>query len=720
MTMTIMPQGRQRYYDNDGVLAVGCLLYTYAAGTSTPKTAYQDSAGATPHANPIVLDAKGEAVIFWSGSYKVDIKTATGVQITGWPVDNLSAPLTPADLSAAAGSGLMGFIYATAYSAGTIGRWLKDLALSAGASFIGYASSVVGSLTRTLQSVLREDVRLLDFIPEAQHAAILAHTSTYDASDDIIAAIVAAGAVPGGANVLASRGKFKCTKPIAYANNVTITGKSKTATIFEFNNLGAGFVSVNPINSSTAANIGLRNCTVSNTNASNADGGFVDTGGTFVDLFQVKFSGFKFGTIFDQSEIATVDLCEYITPTGGSGIWLTNGADYTPLAQKLYTNRITVSRSQFNAVAGSVANILDDGGVNHSYNDNNLNAGLIGLRAANVSGLVINGNESETHGTTDFYLCDTTAAGAYVGPCVGFDISCNTPISAGAGYNIGMQNGMNGVISKNLFGQAAAAINFLGGAANQATGVVIEANSKILSGAGITAGPFVSGFGRSLRNNQIRQTAVTYVTAGQAAGTNTFTPASMEYIGVGTRIHAMNADGTNGEDTIITATTGTTATAVFASTKAALFQIYGATPQDQEEGAWPTAPTLVGAGAAGAHTYSIQAAQFSRKGNKVHVTGSIAISAKDAAMAGSMSINGLPYVSENVTNGNAVCNIALYDGFTLAGGYTHLSGIILPGTTVIALRKSGSGLALTTVPATDCPGATINLYFDAEYLTSAL
>lgn len=45
----------------DGVAAVaaGYRLHTYASGTTTPQTTYQDQAGATPNANPIVLDAEG-------------------------------------------------------------------------------------------------------------------------------------------------------------------------------------------------------------------------------------------------------------------------------------------------------------------------------------------------------------------------------------------------------------------------------------------------------------------------------------------------------------------------------------------------------------------------------------------------------------------------------------------------------------------------------------
>lgn len=129
MTTSLMPEGRQRYYNNDGTVAAGSLLYTYAAGTSTPKAAFTDSAGLVPHANPIVLDAKGEAVIYFSGSYKIDLKTASGVQITGYPVDNYVAvaSLSIDDLAnktdPTKGSALVGFLPA---GAGAVGRTMQD------------------------------------------------------------------------------------------------------------------------------------------------------------------------------------------------------------------------------------------------------------------------------------------------------------------------------------------------------------------------------------------------------------------------------------------------------------------------------------------------------------------------------------------------------------------------------------------------------------------
>lgn len=135
MSVSLMPEPRQRYYNNDGTVAAGCLLHTYAAGTSTPKATYTDSAGLVPHDNPIVLDAKGEAVIYWTGNYKVDLKTAAGVQVTGYPVDNyqsLSSATESAQSYLATVAGTPDVITAiatppiTAYSAGQVFRFIAS------------------------------------------------------------------------------------------------------------------------------------------------------------------------------------------------------------------------------------------------------------------------------------------------------------------------------------------------------------------------------------------------------------------------------------------------------------------------------------------------------------------------------------------------------------------------------------------------------------------
>lgn len=84
---TLLPEGKQSFTDAAGKPLVGGKVYTYDAGTSSPRPTYQDAAGTVPNTNPVVLDARGEATIFWSGAYKVVLKDASDDTI--WSVDEV-------------------------------------------------------------------------------------------------------------------------------------------------------------------------------------------------------------------------------------------------------------------------------------------------------------------------------------------------------------------------------------------------------------------------------------------------------------------------------------------------------------------------------------------------------------------------------------------------------------------------------------------------------
>jgi hypothetical protein len=74
--------------------ASGYKVYTYAAGTTTPLVTYSDVTGATPNANPVILDSNGEADIhFGAALYKIDVRDPVNDQsIGGFPVDNVGIP----------------------------------------------------------------------------------------------------------------------------------------------------------------------------------------------------------------------------------------------------------------------------------------------------------------------------------------------------------------------------------------------------------------------------------------------------------------------------------------------------------------------------------------------------------------------------------------------------------------------------------------------------
>lgn len=120
---SLMPTGKQQYFytGTSKPLANG-KIYTYAAGTSTPKTTWQDAAGTIPNTNPIVLDSTGSALIFWSGSYKVVVVDANGNAI--YTVDNYSTdPNGLLQIFTALGAGVVGFIQ---LGVGAVARWVLD------------------------------------------------------------------------------------------------------------------------------------------------------------------------------------------------------------------------------------------------------------------------------------------------------------------------------------------------------------------------------------------------------------------------------------------------------------------------------------------------------------------------------------------------------------------------------------------------------------------
>ena len=88
-TTSLSPTPKLQFFDLNGDPLSGGLLYTYAAGTTTPLASYTDSTGLIANTNPIVLDSRGEANV-WLGtaSYKLALYTSAGVLI--WTVDNIS------------------------------------------------------------------------------------------------------------------------------------------------------------------------------------------------------------------------------------------------------------------------------------------------------------------------------------------------------------------------------------------------------------------------------------------------------------------------------------------------------------------------------------------------------------------------------------------------------------------------------------------------------
>ena len=708
-------------FDNSGNVLSGGKIYTYAAGTTTPATTYTTPIGSIANSNPIIVNAAGRLTNeIWlpvSGAYKFVLKDANDVLIATY--DNIpTTPQPPIVNDASSISYETGYIVdagnftvGATYLITSVGT-TDFVAIGAAANVTGilFTATGVGSGTgtaeysRTVQSKLREVVSVEDF------------GAVGDGATDDTAAIQKAldyANAQGGTVIHIPSGTYFCTGNLDIYAGTTLFGDGTTNSILTFNHTGDGINSTFPINSSSAANVTVKNLKIVNTNLSNSGGGFVNVCGSYVNIINCFFRGWKYQVIFDQTEISNIDLCEFIAGDNCVGVWLVNGPDHTPGALKNYTNKINITRNQFNATADCIANILDDGGTNHSIENNNFNAGQIGVRASGAYALIIAGNESEVHGTCDISLVDTTYSGTYVGPSTGINITANTLISGG-GANISIQNAIYGSIINNVFGQASAGIAFINGNSNNSTGLIIEGNYKApYTGYGSTAPIFVSSFTKSINQNIIRQTACTYSSSSALSGTVTITPATMEFIYIGTKLTLVNSDGTNGEQVTVTETTGSTFTAILATTKSANFNIFGATPANQLEGLWT--PVLYGLSTAGTNTYSTQSGSYSKNGNVVTFSCEINVSAKDAAMAGALFIGGLPYA---IKPNSTFIFMAAFNGFTLSAGLTNIYAVS-NGTTNLQLTCCGSGVSATTVDASKIVGTTCSIVFSGQYLTNS-
>lgn len=86
VTLSLFAGTGAQFLDNSGNVLTGGLIYTYAAGTTTPLATYTSSAGSTAHTNPIVLDASGrvpggEIWLILGSNYKFVLKDANNVLI---------------------------------------------------------------------------------------------------------------------------------------------------------------------------------------------------------------------------------------------------------------------------------------------------------------------------------------------------------------------------------------------------------------------------------------------------------------------------------------------------------------------------------------------------------------------------------------------------------------------------------------------------------------
>lgn len=87
--MSALQGGFAKWYipGANGVAGVGYQMTTYIAGSLTKQDTYSDQAGMVPNTNPIIMDARGEATVYFKAAlYKLSLTDALGNPV--WTVDN--------------------------------------------------------------------------------------------------------------------------------------------------------------------------------------------------------------------------------------------------------------------------------------------------------------------------------------------------------------------------------------------------------------------------------------------------------------------------------------------------------------------------------------------------------------------------------------------------------------------------------------------------------
>lgn len=105
----------QQFFDDNGNPLSGGLLYSYAAGTTTPKASFTSSSGSVAHTNPIVLNSggripSGEIWLTANEPYKFVLQNSSAVLIATWDniygINGISAPVANVTDYGAVGNGV--------------------------------------------------------------------------------------------------------------------------------------------------------------------------------------------------------------------------------------------------------------------------------------------------------------------------------------------------------------------------------------------------------------------------------------------------------------------------------------------------------------------------------------------------------------------------------------------------------------------------------------
>ncbi len=151
-------------FDSTGAPLNGGFLYFYAAGTTTPQSAYQDTALTLPWPNPIELDAAGRVPPFYLADGQIKIRLTDSAGVVQVTADNLLV------VGASSGSGSTPSVDATTiaqtgdtklrYGTGTHSGWVRSNGRTIGSATSGGSERANADCQDLFEYLWTEDANL--------------------------------------------------------------------------------------------------------------------------------------------------------------------------------------------------------------------------------------------------------------------------------------------------------------------------------------------------------------------------------------------------------------------------------------------------------------------------------------------------------------------------------------------------------------------------------
>jgi hypothetical protein len=368
MSGSLIPNAKQQFLDANGNPLAGGFVYYYIPSTTTFKNTYQNAALTILNTNPIILDSAGECIAYGVGSFRQIVTDVNGNLI--WDQPTLSL-------------------------------------LTNDAATVIYTQGSTGSVSRTVQNKLQENISVLDFGADP--------TGTTNSTAAILAANAAC---TNGARLYFPRGTYLWSGVINITTQGSWYGDGNLSVLQAINSTSTISI-VGEFSQFTISDIYIFG---SNSTPGSYVGTGVQIGGSdfngFACLNNVGIRYFAVGVRLAASLLTTISksLISYC----GVGI------DFNAFNSSMFNTTTTIS--------GCDISNCDTYGINSSYvPKNNLQVRILGgaienncvsntslyaqAKLNNIYGLVIEGvySEGSSPVTYDLSGCSgVTASGCYI------------------------------------------------------------------------------------------------------------------------------------------------------------------------------------------------------------------------------------------------------------------------------------------------------------------